>query len=76
MAQGVVSKKLQGNLSKVRPFFPFFQALCLQHVCALTEHKGKNKMSVEHMTQHSLLYYSLNIFSCRDELGAQMLAEL
>lgn len=77
MAQGVASENLWGNLSKVRLFFLFFQALlCLQHVCAPTEHKGKNRMSVEHITPHSLLYYSLNICGCGDDSGAQTLAEL
>lgn len=70
-------KNWRGNLSNARLlslFFPF--ALCLQQVSIPAEHKGKNKMSVEHTAQHALVYYSLNMLGCRDNSGAQTPSEL
>lgn len=36
----------------------FFPLLCLEHVCAPTEHKGTNKTSVSHMTRCSLSLFN------------------
>lgn len=54
MAQGVASKNCKAIY--LMCLFLFFFALCVCNVSVLrAEHEGKNKMSVSHMTQHSLL---------------------
>lgn len=55
MAQGVASKNCKA-IYLMCLFFFFFFVLCVCNVSVLcAEHEGKNKMSVSHMTQHSLL---------------------
>lgn len=76
MAQGVASKDCEAIY--LMCLFFGFQALCLEHVCALREHEEKSKMSVEHMTQPSrpVLFNEYTVFGSRDNSGAEMPAEL